>query len=205
MPCPSVNVTIDGIRKTNAGYMVTPIAMIPIRRHDHGHLRHRLGRIRSDGRALETSAVVGVQDPLRRRRAVALRSVDPTSILSGAMGLTEVRRFLAAGSPEPKPYSFPLKLLEEAIKEKATRDVVMEELHRRLDQPAGRESAHPAIRSETEIRVSRPARTAAGIEGQGRASTPAALSHEVDGQCDRLQCRERPGQSVRTRNRPSPC
>jgi hypothetical protein len=138
---PSVNVTIDGIRKTNAGYMVTPMAMIPFA----GTITDTYGIASAEYAAtvvrLETSAVVGVQASAVVGNVLQFAPSDLASAISGTVGLTEVRRFLAAGSPEPKPYAFPLKSLEEVVKERAARDVVLEELKRRLEQPPG-QNAH---------------------------------------------------------------
>ena len=116
---PGVSVTIDGIRKTNAGYMVTPMAMIPFA----GTITDTYGVASAEYAAsvvrLETSAVVGVQASAVVGNVLQFAPSDLASAISGTVGLAEVRRFLAAGSPEPKPYAFPLKSLEEVIKERA--------------------------------------------------------------------------------------
>lgn len=138
---PAVNVTLDGIRKTNAGFMVTPVAMIPIAgtiadAYGIQSAEYDLSVVR-----LETAAVAGAQASAAAGAAMHFSPIDPSSLLTGVVALNEANRTIVSGSAAPRPYRFPLRSFEELARERAARDLILEELRKRLNDPPG-ESRH---------------------------------------------------------------
>jgi hypothetical protein len=132
---PAVNVTLDGIRKTNAGYMVTPVAMIPVA----GTIADTFGIQSAEYDLsvvrLETAAVAGAQASAAAGAAMHISPIDPATILTGVVALNEANRTIVSGSSTPRPYRFPLRSFEEMAKDRAARDLILEELRKRLNDP----------------------------------------------------------------------
>jgi hypothetical protein len=132
---PAVNVILDGIRKTNAGYMVTPVAMIPIAgtiADSYGiqSAEYDLSVVR-----LESAAVLGAHAAAAAGASMQFSPIDPATMFSGVVALHEANRLLTTGSQTPRPYRFPLRSFEELAKDRAARDLILSELTKRLNDP----------------------------------------------------------------------
>jgi hypothetical protein len=132
---PRVNVIIEGIRKTSQGYMVTPVAMIPF----VGSVADNAGLDKIDYvltlTKLESANVAAAQAVLAAGGVLPFAAGDPGSLFTGAAAVGEAARMLTAATPEPAPQSFPLKSFEELIRDRSAKDVIREELLRRLAGP----------------------------------------------------------------------
>jgi hypothetical protein len=131
---PRVNVLIEGIRKTSAGFMVSPVALIPM-----------VGTVADNAsidkieyaltvQRLESAATVGAQAATAAGTILHFAGLDPASLLGGSIAVSQVSRLLAAG-PEPTPMAFPMRSFEEIVADRKTKDVVLADLQRRLTQP----------------------------------------------------------------------
>jgi hypothetical protein len=131
---PRINVLIDGIRKTPAGYMVTPVANIPFA----GTVADNSGLDKVEYsltvQRLETSATVAAQAATAASAITNFAGLDPASLLAGMAGAGEATRLLAAG-PDPKPVTFPLRSFEEMVAERKLKDVLLAALKEQLAGP----------------------------------------------------------------------
>ncbi|HEY1380025.1 MAG TPA: hypothetical protein VGF55_24695 [Gemmataceae bacterium] len=137
---PRVNVLIEGIRKTAQGYMVTPVALIPV----VGTVADNAGIDKVEYsltvQRLESAATIGAQAATAAGAVLHFAGLDPASLIGGTVATSEVNRLLSTG-PEPKPVTFPLRSFEEVIAERKLKDVLLAELERRLTQPPAERSA----------------------------------------------------------------
>jgi hypothetical protein len=129
---PRVNVLIEGIRKTNAGYLVTPGAMIPFAGTvaDNAGLdkvEYQLTVVR-----LESPGVVAGQASWFAAVALQFAPGTPGSLLTAALQAGAVNQSVTAATPEPAPKTFPLKSFEEVLRDKSVKDVYRDELLTRL-------------------------------------------------------------------------
>jgi hypothetical protein len=135
---PRVNVMIEGIRKTAQGYMVTPVAMIPF----GGAVADNAGLDKVEYvltvTKLESANVAGARAVLAAGGVLQFAPLDPGSLFTGTLAAGEAARLLV--TPEAAPVSFPLKTFDEQIAARAARDVVREELARRLAGPPPEQS-----------------------------------------------------------------
>src|SRR5262249_34943046 len=88
---------------------------------------------------LESTGTAGAQAALAAGSVLNFAPATPVSLLTGAGTVGQIARTLLANTAEARPYSFPLKTFEEVIHERAARDVIKEELLRRLRQEPPRE------------------------------------------------------------------
>lgn len=140
---PTVNVVIDGIRKTNQGpYLVTPIAMIPFEGKVVDGLAGALGGLDRVDYSLNLSRV---ESPTTvGERAAWLAAAFLPAIGGGrdhriisAAATAEVARVVAAVSAETTARTFTLETFQQRLRDLALRDVPRAELTRRLDLPPG--------------------------------------------------------------------
>ena len=112
---PAVNVTIDGIRKTNAGYMVTPTAMIPFA----GTIADSYGIESADYVLslvrLETSAVLGAQAFWAAGSTLHFAPGDPVSVLIGTVAVRETPSSITTVGLPAEQTCMPLGIVELAL------------------------------------------------------------------------------------------
>lgn len=139
---PSVNVALDGIRKTNAGYMVTPSAMIPV----IGSVADNYGLSTVDYAVtvvrLESTGTLGAQAGWAAAGIGLMTPREMGAVLVGAAATHEIAQAMIAASPAPKSHSFALKTFEELRRERAARDLVLSQLQARLALPPATDSPH---------------------------------------------------------------
>jgi hypothetical protein len=131
---PRVNVLIDGIRKTSQGYMVSPIALIPVVGNVADNASIDKVEYSLTVQRLESAATTGAQAATAAGAVLHFAGLDPASLFTGAIATDQVGRLIAAG-PEPKPMAFPMRSFEEVVNDRKAKDVVLAELQRRLTQP----------------------------------------------------------------------
>jgi hypothetical protein len=128
---PRVNVLIEGVRKTGQGYMVTPVALIPL----VGTVADNSGIERVEYsltvQLLETAATAAAQAASAAAAITQFAGGAAGHLIVGAATTGEINRLLSVG-PEPRPMTFPLRSFEEMLSEKKLKDVTLEELRKRL-------------------------------------------------------------------------
>lgn len=139
---PTVNVALDGIRKTGAGYMVTPSAMIPIigtvaDGYGLAAIEYALTVVR-----LETAGTLGAQSGWAVTPVGLMGPLTLPAAIVSAASVHEVSQIIVAASPTPKPYTFSLKSFDEIRNERAARDLVLSQLQARLAGPLAADSPH---------------------------------------------------------------
>lgn len=141
-PSPSVNIALDGIRKSGAGYMVTPSAMIPI----VGTVADGYGLSTVDYALtvvrLETSGTLGAQSSWAATPVGLMSPLTLPAALVAAAATGELSQAIVAASPTPKSYSFALKTFDELRRDRAARDLVLSQLRVRLGEPPVAENPH---------------------------------------------------------------
>lgn len=136
---PRVNLMIDGIRKTAQGYIVTPVAQIPFA----GNVVDNAGIEKIDYvltiQQLQSASTVGAQAMTAIGAIMQFAPSEFGSTLGGAVAIHQVASLLTTGG-EPKPQSYPMRSFEDVIKDRQLRDILREELERRLKQPPAERS-----------------------------------------------------------------
>lgn len=140
---PLVNVIIDGIRKNAQGnYLVTPQAMIPFDGKvidGVGGQPGGLDRIEYvlTMTRLESSLIANTQAEWITSNIFPLIGGHETVVLSNSLALAEVNRIVLANSPANVERVFPLESFQQVYGERATGDVIRNQLISRLANEPG--------------------------------------------------------------------
>ncbi|MFL5330391.1 MAG: hypothetical protein ACJ8C4_15930 [Gemmataceae bacterium] len=146
---PVVNVVIDGIRKTPQGhYLVTPSAQIPFDGKVADGVGGQPGGLdRVDYTLtlmkLQSSGDVNVQASWLAETIAPAFGGPIANLAVQTWATTEVSKQVVAASPESMVKSFPLETFQQAMRDRAGRDVTRAELVTRLSQEPG---ANPLIK-----------------------------------------------------------
>lgn len=140
---PSVNVTIDGIRRTNQGhYLITPVAQIPI---DGKVFDGQPGQLGGLDRIDYVISLTKLEGPA----AAATRAEWLTGALLPAIGGqidaawvaiasgAETSRIIETNSPRQAERAFPLETFQQRVRLSAGQDLLLPELKKRLEMPPG--------------------------------------------------------------------
>ncbi len=145
---PRVAAVIDGIRSLKGssgskeggarlrlsrdGYMVTPTAMIPFAGTVDDNSALASVDYEVSVQRMATSATAGAQAALVAAVTAHFAPSDVASVAVGTALTAEAAKVLSGAGADARPQTFPLRTFEEAYRERATRDVVLAELTRRI-------------------------------------------------------------------------
>lgn len=146
---PMVNVAIDGLRKSNQGhYLATPVALIPFdgkvidgRPGDLGGLErieYQVGLTR-----LEAPSAIATRAEWLTGALLPAVGGRFEGLLVAALAGAETTQVVLAVAPAQTERAFAMETFQQALRERAARDVPRAELLRRLDEPPG---ASPLIK-----------------------------------------------------------
>jgi hypothetical protein len=142
-PAPTVNVAIDGIRRTNQGhYLVTPMAFIPFEGKVSDGPPGTLGGLdqieyQLSITRLEAASIVATQAGYVAGVILPAVGGKTDSLLTNAIATAITGQLVKATAPVTTDRSFALETFQQMIRDRSARDVPRAELLRRLDNPPG--------------------------------------------------------------------